>query len=203
MTPMPTTDDRPRTARGHRRALPTTGLVAGVGLLALGLAACGGTTTVTTTTSVSSTPSTAAADAAGGVVTVGASPVVVPLVMSNGTKIGTSTVDASGNVKNDITADDPKDDPNGTDVVTRIVDAGGQQLGTITVRADGSVISITGSGSVTTGTGGAPSMTMPSMSMPQMSMPEMSMPEMSMPEMSMPGMPTPPGAQGSDSVNGG
>lgn len=204
------TNDQQTNGAGGRRWTHTAAAVLGAGVLAFGLSACGGTTTTTTTVSSganSSSPSTAAAASTGGVVTVGAEPVVVPLVMSNGTKVGTVTVGPDGSLSNDssMNGDDVPDDPNGTDVVTTLVDSSGKKMGTITVRPDGSVISITGTGSVTTGSGDAPNMTMPSMSMPSMSMPEMSMP--SMPQMSMnmdmSGMPSRPGDQINESVNNG
>ncbi|TKV60676.1 hypothetical protein FDO65_03005 [Nakamurella flava] len=187
---------------GGRRWGRTAAVVLGAGVLTFGLSACGGTTTVTTVSSGASTsaPSTAAAAPTGGVVTVGAESVVVPLVTSNGTKVGTVTVGPDGSLSNDDLTknEDVPDDPNGTDVVTTLVDSNGAKMGTITVRPDGSVISITGTGTVTTGSGDVPGMSMPEMSMPDMSMPEM--------RMDMSGMPTPtgrPGDQVNDSVNTG
>ncbi len=194
------TNDQRVNGAGGRHWGRTAAAVLGAGVLTLGLSACGGTTTVTTVSSGASTsaPSTAAAAPTGGVVTVGAAPVVVPLVMSNGTKVGTVTVGPDGSLTNDDSMDGAEvpNDPNGTDVVTTLVDSSGTKIGTIIVRPDGSSISATGTGTITTGSGNAPNMTMPSMSMPQMSMPQMSM------NMDMSGMPSGPGDQINESDNG-
>lgn len=187
-----------------RRSLRVAALSAGCGLLTLGLVACGGSSgagsATTTATTGAAAVASSAATAGGAVVTVGDSAVTVDLAMSDGTKVGTATIAPGGGISIDSKGgDDIPDAPGGTDVVTRVVDAKGTQLGTITVRPDGTVISYTGAAPVT---GGAP-LSMPSLSMPSMTMPSMTMPSMTMDMSGMPTPPSRPGDQVNDSVNTG
>ena len=169
---------RHRVRHGRR----VVAISAGVGLLGLGLVACGGGSSGGGSATTAATVASSAATAGGAVVAVGNSTVVVDLAMSDGTRVGTATIRPGGSISIDSKGgDDIPDVPGGTDVVTRVVDAAGTQLGTITVHPDGTVISYTGAAPVT---GGTPR------SMPSM-------------DMAMSGMPTPPGDQVNDSVDTG
>ncbi|GAA2006925.1 hypothetical protein JL107_03800 [Nakamurella flavida] len=107
---------------------------AGLGLAALTLVACSGGGSAASTPAVASSAAASAASASG---TSAGGDVVVELATSDGTVVGTATVQQDGTVM--TRTDTVTARPGGTDVVTELKDAAGATVGTATVHPDGSV----------------------------------------------------------------